>query len=76
MKNDIIYKIIILHFPTKMDNEILTHDEVVEWLKIPKSTLYKLLNEKKIPAVKVGRHWRFLKADILSWLEKNNITNE
>ncbi len=30
-----------------MSDEILTHDEVVEWLKIPKSTLYKLLNEKK-----------------------------
>ena len=59
-----------------MSDEIMTHDEVVEWLKIPKSSLYKLLNEKKIPAVKVGKHWRFIKADLLAWMDKNNITNK
>jgi len=59
-----------------MTDEILTHEEVAEWLKLPKSTLYKLLTEKKIPAVKIGKHWRFLKSDLLDWINKNNIINK
>lgn len=41
------------------DNEILTIDELRRLLKIPKHTLYKLVQEGRIPAIKVGRHWRF-----------------
>jgi excisionase family DNA binding protein len=33
-------------------------------LKIPKSTLYKVVREGKIPSQKVGRHWRFRKEAI------------
>jgi excisionase family DNA binding protein len=39
-------------------------------LKIPKSTLYKIVREGKIPCQKVGRHWRFRKAAIDRWLEE------
>ena len=58
-----------------MNDEILTHEEVSKWLKIPKSTLYKLLTEKKIPAVKIGKHWRFKKSVLLEWIDNKNITN-
>jgi len=40
------------------------------YLKIPKSTLYKLVREGKIPSQKVGRHWRFLKGAIDEWLKR------
>jgi excisionase family DNA binding protein len=36
-------------------------------LDIPKSTVYKLVREGKIPAQKVGRHWRFLKDAVDAW---------
>ena len=49
---------------------ILTVDEISDYLKIPKSTIYKLVREGKIPAQKIGRHWRFRKEAIDNWLEK------
>jgi excisionase family DNA binding protein len=39
------------------------------YLKIPKSTLYKLVREGKVPCQKIGRHWRFRKEAIDRWLE-------
>jgi len=49
---------------------VLTIDELVEYLRIPKSTLYKLAQEGRIPAQEVGRHWRFRKKAIDRWLEQ------
>jgi excisionase family DNA binding protein len=50
--------------------EVLTIDELSDYLKISKSTLYKLVREGKIPCQKVGRHWRFRKEAIDRWLEE------
>lgn len=50
-------------------SDILTIDELSTYLKIPKSTLYKLVREGKIPSQKVGRHWRFRKEAIDRWLD-------
>lgn len=36
--------------------DVLTIDELLSYLKIPKSTLYKLFRKGKIPYQKVGRH--------------------
>ncbi len=49
---------------------VLTIDELAAYLKIAKSTLYKLVREGKIPSQKVGRHWRFRKGAIDRWLEE------
>jgi excisionase family DNA binding protein len=54
----------------RLINEVLTIDELAFYLKIPKSTLYKLAREGKVPANKVGRHWRFQKRSIDRWLER------
>jgi len=51
-------------------NDVLTLDELSVYLKIPKSTLYKIVREGKIPCQKVGRHWRFRKVAIDRWLEE------
>jgi excisionase family DNA binding protein len=55
---------------------VLTIDELSEYLKIPKSTLYKLLQEGKIPGQKVGRHWRFHRDVIDRWLGDNKKAGE
>ncbi len=44
--------------------DILNIKEVSNFLKIPVSTVYKLAQDGKVPAVKVGKHWRFLKRDL------------
>ena len=51
------------------DSEILTFKEAEKYLKIPRSTLYKLLQEGRVPAKKVGRHWRFVKIELDRWLK-------
>jgi excisionase family DNA binding protein len=52
------------------DREVLNADEVSSWLRIPKSTLYKLCSEGQIPCAKIGKHWRFDRTMVKSWFEK------
>ena len=47
---------------------ILTIEELSAYLKVPKSTLYKLVRGGKVPSQKVGRHWRFHREAIDGWL--------
>ena len=54
-----------------IQTDVLTIKELAVYLKIPKSTLYKLVREGKIPSQKVGRHWRFRKVAIDRWLEED-----
>jgi len=53
---------------------IMTIDELAAYLKIPKSTLYKLVREGAMPSQKIGRHWRFRKAAIDRWLRDREDT--
>lgn len=48
---------------------VFTIDDLVAYLKLPKSTVYKLAQEGKIPGQKVGRHWRFRRDTIDRWLD-------
>jgi excisionase family DNA binding protein len=50
--------------------DVLTIEELSAYLRIPRSTLYKLVREGKIPSQKVGRHWRFRKEAINRWLDE------
>jgi len=50
--------------------DVLTIEELSAYLKIPRSTLYKLVREGRIPSQKVGRHWRFRKEAIDRWLDE------
>lgn len=44
--------------------DVLTIKELSAYLKIPKSTLYKLVREGKVPCQKIGHHWCFQKEAI------------
>ena len=59
-----------------MDSEVITFEEAKRYLKVSSSTLYRLVQKKKIPASKVGRSWRFRKEKLISWLEKQEETKE
>jgi excisionase family DNA binding protein len=50
------------------NSDILTVEEAAELLKIPRSSVYKLAQEGKLPAQKVGRHWRFYRPTLLKWI--------
>jgi excisionase family DNA binding protein len=47
----------------------MTLDELAVYLKIPKSTLYKLVQEGRVPGQKLGKQWRFGKLAIDRWLD-------
>ena len=55
---------------------VLTVDEAAEYLRIPKSSLYKLAQEGKVPCQKVGKHWRFHRDAIDSWLSNDSTGRE
>jgi excisionase family DNA binding protein len=55
----------------QVPDEVLTIEELASYLKVPKSTLYKLVREGKVPCQKIGRHWRFRKRAIDNWLEES-----
>jgi len=59
----------------KSTGDVLTIGELAIYLKIPKSTLYKLVREGKVPSQKIGRHWRFQKRSIERWLERTGEAN-
>lgn len=42
---------------------------MLEYLQVNLRTVYRLIKAGKIPAVRVGRQWRFRKRDIDAWLD-------
>ena len=53
----------------------LTTEEVLDYLQVNLRTVYRLIKAGKIPAVRVGRQWRFRKSDIDAWLESQRPRN-
>lgn len=54
-----------------MSSDILTVEEVAEYLKLAKKTVYKMAVEGTIPAFRVGKFWRFKKTEIEEWIKNN-----
>jgi len=51
-------------------SEIMTTEEVAQYLRLAEATIYKLAQAGEIPAVKVGRAWRFKKKLIDEWFRE------
>jgi excisionase family DNA binding protein len=52
-----------------MEDTFLTTDEVLKYLQVNLRTIYRLIKAGKLPAVRVGRQWRFRTKDLDAWLE-------
>ncbi len=50
--------------------EIMTIEEVADYLRIKKRTVYEWIKNKKIPTIKMVGQWRFKKSKIDAWLDK------
>ena len=48
----------------------LTTDEVLTYLRITPRTIYRLIRNGELPAMRIGRQWRFRRADLDAWLER------
>lgn len=52
-----------------LENEILTIEEVAAYLRLKPQTIYKWAQDKRIPAAKLGKEWRFRRSVIDRWLD-------
>jgi excisionase family DNA binding protein len=48
----------------------LTTEEVLGYLKVTPRTIYRLIRTGELPAVRIGRQWRFRRGDLDEWLER------
>lgn len=55
----------------KPDEELLSLDEAVKFLGTSKPTLYRVLGQGDLKGLKVGRQWRFRKADLVAYMERS-----
>jgi excisionase family DNA binding protein len=49
------------------EDEVMTANEVTEYLRIHRTTFYRLLKRKEIPAFRMGSDWRFSRQAIDRW---------
>ncbi len=48
---------------------LMTIEDLADYLKVSRRTIYEWLKQNKIPAVKLVGQWRFRKEKIDSWME-------
>ena len=53
------------------DEEIMTLEEVAAYLKMKPQTIYTWAQEKRIPAAKLGKEWRFKRSIIDAWFNQH-----
>jgi excisionase family DNA binding protein len=52
------------------ESAVMTAREVAEYLSCHEITVYKLAHQGKLPGLKLGGEWRFLKLDVDKWIAK------
>jgi excisionase family DNA binding protein len=53
------------------DKEIFNEAELMEFLGVSRTTLWKLRRQRNLPYGRVGREYRYLKSDIIRWLKES-----
>ncbi|MBA7504137.1 hypothetical protein ES706_02762 [subsurface metagenome] len=51
---------------------LMTIREVADYLRLSKVTVYKMTRQGKIPALKIGKQWRYNKSEIDSWVKQKS----
>ncbi len=60
------------------EDTLLTVNEAAEILKVPPSWVYEHTRERsrdRIPGFRLGKYWRFVKADIVAWLAARRVND-
>jgi len=48
----------------------MTTEQVLGCLKVDPRTIYRLIKSGELPAVRIGRRWRFRRSDLDDWIER------
>jgi len=59
-------------FDSKPAVEVLNLDETADFLRVSNQTVYNMIREGRIRAYKVGREWRFLRQDIMAYMDHSS----
>lgn len=52
--------------------DVLNLEETARYLRVSNQTVYNMIRDGRIKAYKVGREWRFLRADILAYMDASS----
>lgn len=59
----------------KSDESLWNADDVGKYLKVSKDTIYRWIETKQMPTVRVGKKWLFRKEEIDAWLDSMKSTS-
>jgi excisionase family DNA binding protein len=51
----------------------LTTEDVLNYLKVTPRTICRLIDAGELPAIRIGRLWRFKQTDLDDWLERQRV---
>jgi len=54
-------------------DEYVTVEELANVLKVNVRTIQRIVQRKELPAIRVGRQWRFRREWVTQWLGKNTV---
>ena len=49
-------------------DELWTVEETCRYLKVARRTLYRYIEEHRLPGFKLGKEWRFVRSDLERWI--------
>ena len=52
------------------DNVVMTTRELMEFLSLSRTKIWELTKKEGLPATKVGGDYRYVRSEVLDWLEK------
>ncbi len=59
-----------------MQERLITLQEVCHYLRVNRHTVMRWIDQRTMPASKVGKLWRFKTADIDQWVKKGGASDE
>lgn len=58
-----------------MPDQLLTAADVAKLLRVHVETVYSLIATQGLPAIKVGKRWRFEEDKIRAWIESRTVSD-
>lgn len=59
-----------------MEDRWLTVDDISKYLSVTKDTIYKWIENRNMPAHKVGRKWMFQKIEVDDWVKSGKAADD
>ena len=57
-------------------DDLITVEELAQRLKVHPRTIQRVIQRKELPAIRIGRQWRFRKEWVESWLDQSTVNRE